>query len=86
MVDSTAHISTPKRMKLELRTSMPSPAVTATTGAASPNQMSVPPRSYTPPPNRDPRIKTPYIPTVPLPTLPSTSNLPEPPFDDMGKL
>lgn len=51
----------------------PPPAPTVTT-----------PRSYTPPPNRDPRIKAPYTPIASLPTpiitIPSPSE-----EDDMGK-
>lgn len=91
---SIAHVT--KKVKVEI--DIPQVAETPVSALPLPSTQTAPVRSYTPPPNRDPRLKaTPYVPpTVPLPSLatsPPTAiqlelSKPEEPIiedDDMSK-
>lgn len=78
LLDSTP-VVTPKKIKVDVAI-IPSGSSTPPMPAVS-----VPVRSYTPPPNRDPRLKTPYTPATALPTPPINAPSPTTTADDMGK-
>lgn len=79
ILDSTANVLH-KKIKVDIAV-VPSGSSTPPISNASSSS-----RSYTPPPNRDPRIKTPYTPTTALPTPPINAPSPTTTGDDMGKL
>ncbi|KAK9744164.1 Transcription factor S-II (TFIIS), central domain [Popillia japonica] len=78
IIDSTPAVI-PKKIKVDVAVVPPAASTPPISTASTPS------RSYTPPPNRDPRIKIPYNPTTMLPTPPINTSSPPTPGDDMDE-